>query len=98
VESLLGHRLEVDRLHFAACLPAEWKEFKLRYRYRETYYHITVLRPDVEGDEEIAAASVTIDGVTQDDTFIVLVDDRREHRVEVRVASRAPVTAMRIGA
>jgi cellobiose phosphorylase len=94
VESLLGLRLEVDRLHFAACLPAEWTEFKLRYRYRETYYHITVLRPDVEGDEEIDRSSVTIDGVTQDGTFIVLVDDRREHRVEVRVASRHPVGSL----
>ena len=97
VESLLGLRLEVDRLFFAPCLPAEWSEFKVHYRYRETYYHITVRRPEVEGDEEIDASSVTIDGVTQDGTFIVLVDDRREHRVEVRVASRHPVTRMRIG-
>jgi cellobiose phosphorylase len=87
----------VDRLYFTPCLPAEWKEFKLHYRYRETYYHITVRRPKTEGDEEIDASSVTIDGVTQDGTFIVLVDDRREHRVEVRVASRHPVTRMRIG-
>jgi len=52
----------------------------------------------VEGDEEIDASSVTIDGVAQDGTFTVLVDDRREHRVEVRVASRHPITPMRIGA
>jgi cyclic beta-1,2-glucan synthetase len=95
VESLLGLRLEVDRLHFAPCLPAEWKEFKLHYRYRETYYHITMRRPETEGDEEINASSVTIDGVTQDGTFIVLVDDRREHRVEVQVASRDPVSPLR---
>jgi len=98
VESLLGLRLEVDRLYFAPCLPAEWKEFKVHYRYRDTYYHITVRRPEVEGDEEIDASSVTIDGVAQDGTFTVLVDDRREHRVEVRVASRHPITPMRIGA
>jgi cyclic beta-1,2-glucan synthetase len=97
VESLLGLRLEVDRLYLTPCLPAEWKEFKVHYRYRETYYHITVRRPEVEGDEEIDASSVTIDGVVQDGTFIVLVDDRREHRVEVRVASRHPVTRVRIG-
>ena len=44
VESLLGLRLEVDKLHFAPCLPADWKEFKLHYRYRETVYHIAVLQ------------------------------------------------------
>ena len=98
VESLLGLRREMDRLYFTPCLPAEWKEFKLHYRYRETYYHITVRRPEVEGDEEIDASSVTIDGVTQDGAFIALVDDRREHRVEVRVDGRDPITQMRIGA
>ena len=98
VESLLGLRREMDRLYFTPCLPAEWKEFKLHYRYRETYYHITVRRPEVEGDEEIDASSVTIDGVTQDGAFIALVDDRREHRVEVRVDGRDPITEMRIGA
>ena len=98
VESLLGLRREMDRLYFTPCLSAEWKEFKLHYRYRETYYHITVRRPEVEGDEEIDASSVTIDGVTQDGAFIALVDDRREHRVEVRVDGRDPITQMRIGA
>jgi cellobiose phosphorylase len=98
VESLLGLRLEADRLHFAPCLPAKWKEFKVRYRYRETYYHITVWQAAGEGDEEIDTSSVTMDGATQDRKFIVLVDDRQEHRVDVRVGSRDPVTPMRIGA
>ena len=36
VESLLGLNLEVDRLRFAPCLPPEWNELALHYRYRET--------------------------------------------------------------
>ena len=44
VESLLGLRLEVDKLHFAPCLPADWKAFKVHYRYRGTVYHIAVLQ------------------------------------------------------
>ena len=42
VESLLGLKLEVDKLRFAPCLPADWKPFKVHYRYRETLYHITI--------------------------------------------------------
>ena len=42
LESILGLRLEVDTLHFAPCLPADWAGFKLHYRYRETTYHIAV--------------------------------------------------------
>jgi len=94
VESLLGLRLEVDRLRFAPCLPPEWNEFALRYRYRETYYHIAVRRTEAEGDEELDRAGVTVDGVAQEGQFVLLADDRREHHVEVRVASRGRVPQM----
>ncbi len=94
VESLLGLKLEADRLRFTPCLPPEWNEFALRYRYRETSYHITVRRTELEGNEEIATASVTIDGVAQAGNFVLLVDDRQEHHVEVRVLSRRPVLQM----
>ena len=36
VESLLGLRLEGDKLRLAPCLPASWPGFKLRYRYGDT--------------------------------------------------------------
>jgi cellobiose phosphorylase len=84
VESLLGLRLEVDKLRFAPCLPADWKEFKLHYRYRETVYHITVLQT-VAAD---GGMTVTVDGIERDDKAIPLVDDSQEHSVEVRT----PVT------
>ncbi len=44
VESLLGLRLEVDKLRFDPCLPSDWKELKIYYRYRETEYEIDVLQ------------------------------------------------------
>jgi cyclic beta-1,2-glucan synthetase len=81
VESLLGLRLEVDRLRVVPCLPADWKGFTLHYRYRETVYHITVLQTRAGNDE----TSVNVDGVEQHDKAIPLVDDRREHLVEVHV-------------
>jgi cellobiose phosphorylase len=80
VESLLGLRLEVDKLRFAPCLPSDWKAFKMHYRYRETVYHIAVLQQKT-GNEEM---SVTVDGVEQHDKAVSLVDDHREHSVEVR--------------
>ena len=94
LESLLGVNLEVDRLRFAPCLPPEWNEFTMRYRYRDTSYHISVQRTGVLGDEELDAASVTVDGVAQEGNFLLLADDRQEHRVEVRLAARYPVPQM----
>jgi cyclic beta-1,2-glucan synthetase len=81
VESLLGLTLAGDRLSFTPLLPAGWDGFTVHYRYRETVYHIAVLRRK-EGD---GAAGVTVDGVPQQDKTIPLVDDHREHAVEVKV-------------
>jgi len=50
----------------------------VRYRYRETIYHITV-RQKCDNSGTI----VTIDGVEQSGRTISLVDDRQEHAVEV---------------
>jgi cyclic beta-1,2-glucan synthetase len=80
LESLLGLRLEKDKLRFAPCLSAEWESFKVHYRFRETVYHITVLQT-----KNGSAAGVTVDGVEQPDKAISLVDDHQEHPVEVRV-------------
>jgi cellobiose phosphorylase len=85
VESLLGLKLEVDKLRVAPCLPADWKGFTLHYRYRETVYHITVLQTR-EGNGEM---SVTVDGVERHDKVIPLVDDRQEHSVEVKIQAAA---------
>jgi cyclic beta-1,2-glucan synthetase len=83
VESLLGLKLEVDKLRFAPCLPAEWEACKVHYRYRETVYHISVLNTRVGKGE----MSVTVDGIEQQDKVIPLVDDHQEHSVEVRISA-----------
>jgi cyclic beta-1,2-glucan synthetase len=80
VESLLGLRLEVDKLHVKPCIPANWKGFTIHYRYRETIYHIKVVQASGEG-----ATRVTIDGAVQEDKWIALVDDHVDHNVEVVV-------------
>ena len=82
VESLLGLRLDVDKLHFAPCLSADWKAFKLHYRYRETVYHIVVSQTQAAA---ATAMRVTVDGVERPDKIIPLIDDRQDHVVEVRL-------------
>jgi cellobiose phosphorylase len=84
VESLLGLRLDVDKLHFAPCLPDNWKEFKVHYRYRETVYHIAIVQASAGHGE----TSVTVDGVRRQGNLIQLVDDRQEHSVELRLNTR----------
>ncbi len=81
VESLLGLTLDVDKLRMTPCIPPDWEGFKLHYRYRETVYHIDVLQ--LSGDNGVM--SVSVDGKVQQDHAIPLLDDHKEHRVEVRI-------------
>ena len=87
VESLLGLRLDVDKLHFAPCLPADWQRYTVHYRYRETVYHIVVLQTPAGSGEQTGEMSVTVDGVPRPDQAIPLVDDRQEHSVEVTISA-----------
>jgi cellobiose phosphorylase len=82
LESLLGLRLEAERLHFAPCLPADWPGYTLHYRYRETAYHINVR----QGPGALAA--LTVDGVLLGEGSIPLVDDRKDHQVELSLPAR----------
>jgi cyclic beta-1,2-glucan synthetase len=85
LESLLGLRLEIDKLRFMPCLPRDWEAFKVHYRYRETLYHISVRHITVFQPGDGNVASVIVDGVEQPDNSITLLDDRQEHSVEVRI-------------
>jgi len=80
-ESLLGVVLEVDKLRFAPCLPENWSTYKIHYRYRETFYHITIHH---RGGGS-AVERVVVDGAEQPERFVPLVDDRSDHHVEVAV-------------
>ena len=85
MESLLGLRLEGGKLHFAPCLPADWPGFKIHYRYRETVYHIEVLQSRAATAGTSEEMSVTVDGDERHEQAIALIDDRKEHSVEVRL-------------
>ena len=80
-ESLLGLHRDVDKLRFSPCLPADWREFKIHYRYRETEYHITI-RNSGGGT---TVKRLVADGVEQPDLTLPLIDDRQNHNAEVEL-------------
>jgi cellobiose phosphorylase len=81
VESLLGLRLETDKLYFEPCIPSDWISFKIHYRFRETIYRITL----TQLHEDHTKLTIIVDGTEYQDKFIRLVDDRQEHLAEVKL-------------
>jgi len=88
LESLLGLRLEVDRLYIKPCLPAHWDALRIHYRYRETVYHIAIAQTQVGVEDKRDETSVMVDGVEQLDQGVPLLDDHREHSVEVTLHTK----------
>ncbi len=61
----------------------------MRYRYGETFYHITVRRVEIAKEGVPGAAEIVVDGCVQEGDCIRLADDRQKHDVEVLVESPA---------
>jgi cellobiose phosphorylase len=79
LESLLGISINIDKMTFNPCLPADWKEFKIRYLYQDTTYQIRVRQAQVQ------TAIVTVDGFERQDKTIHLANDHHDHLVEVNI-------------
>jgi cellobiose phosphorylase len=77
-ESLLGLNREGNRLRLQPCVPPEWKKFAIQYRYGETIYHIMVT-------QNSGRSQIAVDGNPLAGDFITLVDDCREHYVDLRL-------------
>jgi cellobiose phosphorylase len=87
VESLLGIRLEDGRLGLSPCIPAHWEGFVVRYRHGESVYRVEVMRVGTDVAEAISGVRMVLDGAPLTDSFIPLIDDRREHQVDVVLSS-----------
>ena len=81
VETLLGVRIEADQLHLHPQLPHAWDSIKIHYRYRNTFYHITITRiaPDSPDPSQLL-----LDGNPLTENTVPMVDDQQEHTVDLR--------------
>ncbi len=88
MEWILGIRRQADRLLLQPCIPSEWPEYSIRYRYEQTLYVITVLNPSSKSN---GISKLLVDGqdieLTEEDRqqgpFINLINDASEHLIEL---------------
>ena len=77
-DHFFGLRKEGEKLSFVPCVPKEWGSFKIHYRYKTSYYHISFLQELSSGEMEVKQ-----NGELLEHDFIVLKDDGLEHSVEI---------------
>ncbi len=84
LEDVLGLDLAGSRLRLSPSIPAEWKGFKLSYRFGRAIYEI-----EVEGSGRVE--SIELDGRSLQDDVLPLEDDGAKHRVRVKLGEVSKV-------
>lgn len=80
IEHILGLKKDGPRLYFNPCIPKDWPEYKVQYRLAQTVYLIHILNPERVNR---GVAKVLHNGQEVPEGFISLVDDGREHTIQV---------------
>jgi cellobiose phosphorylase len=80
VEAMLGFKKIGNLLRIEPVIPPAWDGFDLRYRYGETIYTIQVHNPDHVATH---VRQLVVDKENITNMAITLVDDHRDHHVEV---------------
>ena len=84
VESILGLRIEGDKLRLDPCIPASWPGFEITLRHGASRYAIVVENPQ-SVQRGVAAAEFDGATVTARPLSIPLEDDGAAHRLQVRL-------------
>ncbi len=90
LEAILGLHKQGDHLVIRPCLPPEWPQVSVRYRYGSATYDLDMRTDGVQGEGEVG--ELILDGQELEVTptaRILLVDDGRTHWVTVRVDGRS---------
>jgi len=80
LESILGFKLQGERLRVDPCVPRWWRDFEITYRRGRTTYRIKVENPL---GVSRGVATVELDGALQANDEFTLTDDTQTHIVRV---------------
>ncbi|CAK9252864.1 unnamed protein product [Sphagnum jensenii] len=90
IESILGFKLQGNRLSISPCIPKEWGQYTISYKYGQSKYVIQVLNPSGLSGGNVR---YTVDGVSAGAHSIQLVDDQRQHSVVATLVIEAEFTS-----
>ncbi|MEO8001054.1 MAG: glucoamylase family protein [Arenimonas sp.] len=85
LESLLGLKREGNTLSFSPCIPENWTTYSMSYRFAGSTYKIAFIQNLHDDAEKSVETTISLDGIAQTGNKINLIDDYREHMIEVSI-------------
>lgn len=78
IEFILGIKIEKGILRLEPCIPKDWKEFEVHYRWKNSIYHIMVKNPE---GKNIGISKVLLNGVEVENK--ILLKESGVYQIEV---------------
>ncbi len=82
IEYILGLKIETGYLKIEPCIPKEWKEYQIQYRWKESIYNIKVKNPNGKNSFEEENSKILLNGNVSKNCF-KLDDGRNIYNIEV---------------
>ena len=79
IEYILGLKIENGYLKIDPCIPKDWKEYQIQYKWKDSVYNIKVKNPN---NKNSGVTKVLLNG-QETDNFIKLDEGRNIYQVEV---------------
>ena len=82
IEFILGMKISNGIMTFSPCVPKEWKEYQIQYRWKESIYNIKVKNPNGKNSFEEEKSKILLNGNVSKNYF-KLDDGRNIYNIEV---------------
>lgn len=80
MEYILGLKIKNKMLSIQPCIPADWKEYSIRYQYRSSVYEIKIKNPE---GKTTGVSKFIVNGEEIEEKQIKLIDNRKIYEIEV---------------
>ena len=79
IEDILGMKIKNKELYFEPCIPKDWNEYSIQYKYGESIYNIKVR--NISKNKEVE--KIYLNGINVESKKIKLENNGRINEVEV---------------
>lgn len=79
LENILGLNLSENKLNINPCIPRDWKEYSIRYKYKTSIYNIKVKNLNSKNTD---IEKIIVNGQEQKEKEIILIDDGKINEIE----------------
>ena len=82
IENILGLKIQNGYLEIQPCIPKNWKEYEIKYKYEDTLYKIIVKNPN---GKNVGVEKIKLNGEEIIDKKIKLINDFNTKDIEVEM-------------